>query len=124
MKRKFLSVSGMILLILVLINVIILKTAYLVSENWYWCLIVSLPLLLVAIYDVRQKQHAMLCNYPVIGHLRYFFESIRSELRQYFFETDLDGKPFNRRQRSTREIMEAGGFKNIKSIRPANSSEE
>src|SRR5690606_1320890 len=32
--------------------------------------------------------------------LRYFFESIRPEMRQYFWESDLDGKPFNRRQRS------------------------
>src|SRR5690606_15571656 len=35
-----------------------------------------------------------------VGHLRYMFESIRPEIRQYFFESDLDGKPFSRRQRS------------------------
>src|SRR5690606_16004551 len=34
------------------------------------------------------------------GYMRYFFESIRPEIRQYFFESDLDGKPFSRRQRS------------------------
>ncbi|HYK57712.1 MAG TPA: FMN-binding glutamate synthase family protein, partial [Flavisolibacter sp.] len=50
--------------------------------------------------DRLQKKHAIVRNYPIIGHLRYFFESIRPELRQYFFESDLDGKPFNRRQRS------------------------
>ncbi|HTN18816.1 MAG TPA: FMN-binding glutamate synthase family protein, partial [Chitinophagaceae bacterium] len=36
----------------------------------------------------------------VLGYFRYFFESIRPEMRQYFGESDLDGRPFNRRQRS------------------------
>ena len=61
---------------------------------------ITLPLLLLAILNIRQKKHAILRNFPVIGYLRYFFESIRPEIRQYFFESDLDGKPFNRRQRS------------------------
>src|SRR5690606_8638656 len=37
---------------------------------------------------------------PLIGRLRYVFESVRPEFRQYFFEGELDGKPFSRRQRS------------------------
>src|SRR5690606_8217348 len=59
-----------------------------------------LPLLILGIYDVTQTKHAIVRNFPVIGHLRYLFESVRPEFRQYFFESDLDGKPFNRRQRS------------------------
>ena len=54
----------------------------------------------MAIFNVHQKNYALLRNFPLIGYLRYFFESIRPEIRQYFFESDLDGKPFNRRQRS------------------------
>ncbi|HSI89721.1 MAG TPA: hypothetical protein VK927_01330, partial [Adhaeribacter sp.] len=50
--------------------------------------------------NLFQKKHAILRNYPLLGYLRYFFESIRPEMRQYFFESDLDGKPFSRRQRS------------------------
>src|SRR5688572_11790633 len=57
-------------------------------------------MLLIAVRYSVQQTHAIIRNYPVIGHLRYFFESIRPEIRQYFFESDLDGKPFNRRQRS------------------------
>lgn len=52
------------------------------------------------LYNIIQAQHSILRNYPIVGYLRYFFESFRPELRQYFFESDLDGKPFNRRQRS------------------------
>ena len=60
------------------------------------------PLLLLALvaYDTFQNKHAIRKNYPLVGRLRYLLESFRPELRQYFFENELDGKPFNRRQRS------------------------
>jgi len=90
----------MILIILVLLNAVILSKGFTTNEKWYWLLIISLPLLLIAVRDIFQKKHALIRNYPLIGHLRYLLESIRPELRQYFFESDLDGKPFNRRQRS------------------------
>lgn len=99
-KQKPASASGIIILILVLLSAIAMKSAYISNEKWYWVLIVTLALLLLAILNIRQKKHAVLRNFPVIGYLRYFFESIRPEIRQYFFESDLDGKPFNRRQRS------------------------
>lgn len=99
-RRKPASVSGMILLFLVLLNIIFIKTGYTRDEKWYWFLMVTLPLLFLAIVNIRQKKHAVLRNFPVVGYIRYFFESIRPEIRQYFFESDLDGKPFNRRQRS------------------------
>ena len=98
-KKKF-SASGIIIFLLALINVIILVAAFVNNQKWYWVIVISIPLLLLAIFNVRQKNHALLRNFPLIGYLRYFFESIRPEIRQYFFESDLDGKPFNRRQRS------------------------
>ena len=39
-------------------------------------------------------------NFPVIGHGRYLLEKIRPEIMQYFVETDMEGKPFNRIFRS------------------------
>ena len=99
-KQNSPSASGIIILILVLLSAIAMKSGYISNEKWYWVLIVTLPLLLLAILNIRQKKHALLRNFPVLGYLRYFFESIRPEIRQYFFESDLDGKPFNRRQRS------------------------
>ncbi len=67
---------------------------------YYLLLIPVLPLQAVYIHNIRQPKHSILRNYPLVGYLRYFFESIRPEIRQYFFESDLDGKPFSRRQRS------------------------
>ncbi|MBS0540966.1 MAG: FMN-binding glutamate synthase family protein, partial [Proteobacteria bacterium] len=54
----------------------------------------------VGIYDLCQKQHAVLRNYPVIAHLRFILEAIRPEMRQYFFEDETNGQPFSRNMRS------------------------
>ena len=37
---------------------------------------------LIGLYDVLQTKHAILRNYPILAHLRYFFEAIRPEMRQ------------------------------------------
>ena len=47
-----------------------------------------------------QARHAVLRNYPVIGHLRFLLEFIRPEMRQYFIEGDREAAPFSRQQRS------------------------
>ncbi|HEU4460465.1 MAG TPA: FMN-binding glutamate synthase family protein [Methylibium sp.] len=54
----------------------------------------------VGVRDLRQSRHSILRNYPVIGHLRFFFEFIRPEIRQYFIESDRERTPFSRQQRS------------------------
>ena len=50
--------------------------------------------------DTRQTRHAVLRNYPVIGHMRFLLEFIRPEMRQYFIEGDNEAAPFSRQQRS------------------------
>ncbi|MCA0213382.1 MAG: FMN-binding glutamate synthase family protein [Proteobacteria bacterium] len=57
-------------------------------------------LLALGVYDMRQSRHAILRNYPVIGHLRFALEYIRPEMRQYFIESDREAVPFSRAQRS------------------------
>jgi glutamate synthase domain-containing protein 2 len=54
----------------------------------------------IGLRDVRQSKRAILRNYPVIGHLRFFFEFVRPEVRQYFIEPDNEAAPFSRQQRS------------------------
>jgi glutamate synthase domain-containing protein 2 len=49
--------------------------------------------------DLRSR-HNVLRIYPVIGHLRFMLEFVRPELRQYFFESEQSGRPFNREQRT------------------------
>src|SRR3989449_1755251 len=56
-------------------------------------------LVFLFISDITQKKHGVLRNYPVIGHLRYFFEQLGEYFRQYFFAGDRDEMPFNRSTR-------------------------
>ena len=97
---KHVPANGMILLLLVFANALILSSAFTGDSNWYYALWVTVPMLILALFDSVQKKHALLRNFPLVGRLRYLFEAIRPEVRQYFVESDLDGKPFNRRQRS------------------------
>lgn len=46
--------------------------------------------------DLMQTRHAVLRNYPISAHMRFLLEEIRPELRQYFFESEKDGRPFSR----------------------------
>jgi glutamate synthase domain-containing protein 2 len=54
----------------------------------------------IGVHDHFQTRHAVLRNYPVIGHLRFLLEWIRPEIRQYFIESDNEAAPFSRQQRS------------------------
>ena len=50
--------------------------------------------------DARHRHHAVLCNHPVNGHLRFLMEFVRIEIRRYFIESDTEVTPFSRLQRS------------------------
>ena len=54
----------------------------------------------LGLFDLSQTSHAILRNYPVIGHMRFLFEGIRPEIRQYLIESDQDEEPFSRDMRS------------------------
>ena len=62
--------------------------------------LVFFALVVLGIRDLLQTRHAILRNYPVIGHLRFLFEYVGPEIRQYFIESDTDAAPFSRAQRS------------------------
>lgn len=50
--------------------------------------------------DITQKRHAVLRNFPIVGHLRFFFERLGEYFRQYFFLGDREEMPFNRATRA------------------------
>jgi len=54
----------------------------------------------LGIHDITQKKHAILRNFPVLGHMRFLLELIGPEIHQYFIESDTDGKPINKNHRS------------------------
>ncbi|APQ18696.1 FMN-binding glutamate synthase family protein [Maribacter hydrothermalis] len=64
---------------------------------WAW---IFLFIFLVAIWDIFiQKRHTIKHNFPVVGHLRYWLESIGPEMRQYFVANNREELPFNRIER-------------------------
>jgi len=69
---------------------------------WAWLLmILAAPLIIIGLVDLTQKKHAIMRNYPIVGRLRYLMEDIRPKIYQYFVESDIDGSPVNRVDRST-----------------------
>jgi glutamate synthase domain-containing protein 2 len=65
-----------------------------------WWPMLFLALCGVGIYDLQQSHHAILRNYPIIGHVRFMLETIRPEIRQYFLESETEAAPFSRAQRT------------------------
>jgi glutamate synthase domain-containing protein 2 len=53
----------------------------------------------IFVYDLSQKKHAILRNFPIIGHLRFLLEKVGPELRQYIVTNNNEERPFSRDQR-------------------------
>ena len=62
--------------------------------------VVGVLLVAVIVFDLIQRQHAILRNFPVIGHLRYILERVGPELRQYIVTDNNEERPFSRDERS------------------------
>jgi len=92
--RKFFYLAAL------LAHLVVLLAGAVVWQPLYWSFLIVTPLTLLGIRDSLQKRRAVLRNFPVIGHFRYLFEMIRPEMYQYFIESDTDGAPINRENRS------------------------
>ncbi|MFY8181441.1 MAG: FMN-binding glutamate synthase family protein [Flavobacterium sp.] len=92
MRKAFLIISITILSL----------TEILIYINWKFSflLLIFIPLILMGLYDMYQSKKTIRKNFPLLGRMRYLLEGLGPEIRQYFVETDLEGKPFNRLQRS------------------------
>ncbi|MGA7135947.1 MAG: FMN-binding glutamate synthase family protein [Mycobacterium sp.] len=68
--------------------------------GWWIPAAVVAVIAVVGVYDLAQRKHSVLRNYPILGHLRFLLEAVRPELQQYFIERNFDGRPFDRDVRS------------------------
>ena len=67
---------------------------------WVWTFgVIAGGLILVVIYDLCQRRHAILRSFPLIGHFRYLLEAVGPELRQYIVTNNDEERPFSRDQR-------------------------
>ena len=55
--KTVVSNNETVTLLLVFLNAFILKIAFIQNQKWYWALMVTVPLLLVSMYDVYHKRH-------------------------------------------------------------------
>lgn len=94
MRRSFIIISTLTI-------GAILWLAVFLNPNWYVLLSIVLVLTGVGIYDMIQKKHSIMRIYPVVGRLRFLMEELRPKIYQYFIESDTDGRPINRIDRST-----------------------
>ena len=92
MRKFFVIFSITSLSIIAILGYINLKFLFLLS--------IFVPLILMGIYDMAQSQKTIRRNFPLLGRVRYILEALGPGVRQYFIEADLEGKPFNRQQRS------------------------
>lgn len=92
---RFSTFAGMVVLAVVSL---VLSIAW---SIWFLLpLVVFAVLSALGVYDVLQTRHSILRNYPILGHMRFIFEGIRPEIRQYLIESDQDEEPFSRDDRS------------------------
>jgi glutamate synthase (ferredoxin) len=65
-----------------------------------WIVAIAVALVVATtIYDLTQRQHAILRTFPIIGHFRYWLEAAGPELRQYIVTDNDEERPFSRDQR-------------------------
>lgn len=65
-----------------------------------WGLVLTLPLLALALWDSVQTHHSLRRNYPLLARARWLFEDLRPYLRSYIVEGDLEGRPFSHDERA------------------------
>lgn len=74
---------------------------YFASPWWYVIMAMVIALFIMGINDMSQTKHSIMRTYPVFGRMRYWMEALRPKMYQYFVESDIDGRPINRIDRST-----------------------
>ena len=92
MRKAFVVLSITVLAIIGIMTYINWKASFL--------LLIFIPLIIMGLYDMFQSKKTIRRNFPLVGRMRYLLESLGPGVRQYFIEKDLDGKPFNRLERS------------------------
>lgn len=73
-----------------------------ISEHPWYSLFYTIGtyLFFALLHDIFQRRHAIKHNFPLVGRIRYIFETIGPELRQYWVANDKEEMPFNRAERS------------------------
>ena len=83
----------------------IVVSAIFIVWSFFWidtlfAFVIIIPIVYMGVADMIQTKQSIRRNFPVLGRLRYVFEDLRPKIQQYFVESDTDGAPINRNERS------------------------
>jgi glutamate synthase domain-containing protein 2 len=92
MRKSFVFISAVV-------TALILVWAYFQTAALFAFVLVA-PLVYMGLADMIQTRQSIKRNFPLFGRLRYVFEDLRPKIQQYFVESDIDGAPINRNDRS------------------------
>ena len=92
MRKAFVAIAAFLIALTIMLG--------LYHPFLWWTFIFTGPFVILGIYDLYQPKHSIVRNYPVFGRLRYFMEELRPKVYQYFVESDTNGTPYNRLNRS------------------------
>jgi glutamate synthase domain-containing protein 2 len=70
------------------------------GTGWRVLAMIAGALAAFGILDLAQKRSTLRRNYPLLAHIRFFFEFVRPMLRQYIVESDNEEVPFSAVQRA------------------------
>jgi glutamate synthase domain-containing protein 2 len=80
---------------------LVLAASHWDEGGWWRLLAVSCAVLTaIGVVDLVQRRSTLRRNYPLLVHIRYFFERVRPMLRQYVVESDNEEVPFSHVQRA------------------------
>jgi len=97
MRKQFIIGSLILILFFIAMAFVLPKTFMPIH---YTLSVILGVIILIGFKDAFQQKQTIKRNFPVIGRFRYLLESIRPEIQQYFIETNTEGMPFSREQRS------------------------
>lgn len=92
MRKAFVAIAAFLVALTVMLG--------LMYPPLWWLFIFTGPFVVLGVYDLYQPKHSIVRNYPVFGRLRYFMEELRPKVYQYFVESDTNGTPYSRINRS------------------------
>jgi len=92
MRKAFVAIAAFLIALTIMLG--------LYHPFLWWTFLFTGPFVILGIYDLYQPKHSIVRNYPVFGRLRYFMEELRPKVYQYFVESDTNGTPYNRLNRS------------------------
>ncbi|RZK49253.1 MAG: FMN-binding glutamate synthase family protein [Pedobacter sp.] len=92
MRKAFIAIAAFLVTLTVLLAI--------TYPPLWWLFLFTGPVVILGVYDLYQPKHSIVRNYPVVGRLRYFMEELRPKVYQYFVESDTNGTPYNRINRS------------------------